>query len=358
MTSAEKFCLQWNQFQNNVKTTFQFLRKTEEYSDVTLACEDGQQIEAHRVVLSSSCIFFQDLLKKNPHTHPLVYMRGIKYHNLLAIIDFIYHGEAEVGKEDLETFLEVAGELSVQGMTKQKDKYGKIENLVEESFECDLCGKYSESMGSLRTHKYQEHTVNTVQEDDETEDSKASFDCDNCGKSYSSKGSLRNHKYEHKREERLREVKDESQGEIIETINRYEIFRPKTVVSTNSLDESFGNDMDNLERKITDLIEQREGVWACMQCGKNDKSKFHIRRHVEIHIGGFTFNCNKCEKNFPHRNALKAHVLRSHPEERIVKPYNCDSCNSSHKNSKALKEHNNRSHKGDSLCVVEAGYGG
>ena len=80
MSSAEKFSLQWNEFQNNVKTTLKFLRKTEEYSDVTLACEDGKQIEAHRVVLCSSCIFFRDLLKKNPHPHPLVYMRGIKCH--------------------------------------------------------------------------------------------------------------------------------------------------------------------------------------------------------------------------------------------------------------------------------------
>ena len=248
-------------------------------------------------------------------------------------------------------------------MTKQKDKnrkFGGIEHLVEENFECDLCGKYCESKGSLRTHKYQEHTGNTVQKDGESEDSKACFDCDNCGKSYSSKGSLRNHKHEHKREEQLKSVKDEAQGEFVESITKYDVHRPRTVinanVSRNSFDESSGNDMDSLDRKIDYLIEKREEVWACMQCGKNDKSKFHIRRHVEIHIGGFTFNCNKCEKNFPHRNALKAHVLRSHPEERTVKPYNCDSCNSSHKNSKALKEHNNRSHKGDSSYVVENGY--
>ena len=363
MGSADKFSLQWNEFQNNVKTTFKSIRKTEEYSDVTLACEDGQQIEAHRVVLASSCMFFRDLLKKNPHSHPLVFMRGIKYLDLSAIIDFIYHGEAEVKKEDLENFLEVAGELSVQGMTKQKDKkVQQKENVVEPSYSCDLCGKYCGTEVSLRTHKYQEHNNKTQQGDSENEDSRSSYDCDTCGKSYGSKGSLRNHKYEHKRETRLKDVEAESKGEFVETIEKFEVHRPQTIInaddSINSLDESLGNDMDNYEKKIDDLTENREGVWTCIQCGKNDKLKFMIRRHAEIHIGGFTFTCNKCEKNFPHRNALKAHVLRAHPEERTIKPYNCDSCDSSHKNARGLKEHKYRNHKGDASCEVEAGEGG
>ena len=33
---------EWNKFQSNVKTTFNYLRKTENYSDVTLVCEDVQ----------------------------------------------------------------------------------------------------------------------------------------------------------------------------------------------------------------------------------------------------------------------------------------------------------------------------
>ena len=66
-----------------------------------------------------------------------------------------------------------------------------------------------------------------MQKDGESEDSKACFDCDNCGKSYSSKGSLRNHKHEHKREEQLKSVKDEAQGEFVESIIKYEVHRPE-----------------------------------------------------------------------------------------------------------------------------------
>ena len=90
--SDEKLCLQWNDFQDNVSSAFGDLREDKEFTDVTLACEDGQQVEAHKVVLISSSPFFLNLLKRNKHPHPLVYMRGLKYENLLSMVDFLYLG--------------------------------------------------------------------------------------------------------------------------------------------------------------------------------------------------------------------------------------------------------------------------
>ena len=86
---SEKLCLKWNDFQENVNTAFGNLRKDTEFADVTLACEDGQQIEAHKVILAASSPFFQDLLKRNRHPHPLIFMRGVKSEDLLAIVDFL-----------------------------------------------------------------------------------------------------------------------------------------------------------------------------------------------------------------------------------------------------------------------------
>ena len=100
MSSGEKFCLQWKDFQNNIKTSYRGLRKTEDYADVTLACEDGQLIRAHRNILSLSSLFFRDVLSSLSHSHPLVYMKGVKYQDLSNIIDFLYHGEVEVSNEN------------------------------------------------------------------------------------------------------------------------------------------------------------------------------------------------------------------------------------------------------------------
>ena len=87
---------------------------------MTLACEDGQQVEAHKVVLLSSSPFFLNLLKRNKHPHPLVYMRGLKYENLLSMVDFLYHGEANVYQENLDTFLAMADELQLKGLKKRE----------------------------------------------------------------------------------------------------------------------------------------------------------------------------------------------------------------------------------------------
>ena len=47
---SEKLCLQWNDFQDNVKSAFGNLRESTDFVDVTLACEDCQQMEAHGVI--------------------------------------------------------------------------------------------------------------------------------------------------------------------------------------------------------------------------------------------------------------------------------------------------------------------
>ena len=64
---SEKLCLQWNDFQANIKIAFGDLREDNDFADVTLACEDGKQFEAHKMVLASSSPFFQNILKRNNH---------------------------------------------------------------------------------------------------------------------------------------------------------------------------------------------------------------------------------------------------------------------------------------------------
>ena len=113
---SEKLCLQWNDFQEDIKNAFASLREDKDFKDVTLVCEDGQQVEAHKVVLVSSSPFFQKLLGRSKHPHPLIYMRGLKFDDLHAILDFLYLGEANVFQENLNTFLAIGEELQLKGL--------------------------------------------------------------------------------------------------------------------------------------------------------------------------------------------------------------------------------------------------
>ena len=103
MSTSEKFCLKWSDFQGNILTAFAALREESDFADVTLACGDGQQVDTHKVVLTSSSPFFKNLLKRNKHAHPLIYMKGFKYDVLLALVDFLYYAKPMFVKKTWKT---------------------------------------------------------------------------------------------------------------------------------------------------------------------------------------------------------------------------------------------------------------
>ena len=67
------------------------LNESKDFTDVTLACNDGKLVEAHKVILAASSPLFQNLLKISKHPHPLIYMRGMKLEDLLSIPDLMYN---------------------------------------------------------------------------------------------------------------------------------------------------------------------------------------------------------------------------------------------------------------------------
>ena len=127
----EKLCLKWNDFQNIVQTSFGELRGDNDFTDVTLACED-KSIKAHKVILSACSPFFKRLLQTHLHQNPLIYMRGLKSVDLVAIVDFIYLGEANVFQEHLETFLSLAEEFELKGLSGNSEE--AAEEYPKESF--------------------------------------------------------------------------------------------------------------------------------------------------------------------------------------------------------------------------------
>ena len=127
----EKLCVRWNDFKDNINSSFRGLREENDFADVTLACEDGEQLKAHRVILAALSPFFQNLLRKIIHPHPLIFMRGVKYEDLLAIVDFLYCGEANVHQENLESFLAVAEELQVKGLMGEDSEEKTLPKRIE-----------------------------------------------------------------------------------------------------------------------------------------------------------------------------------------------------------------------------------
>jgi len=116
---SEKFCLRWNDFESNISSSFSELREDKDFFDVTLSCDD-EQIQAHKLIISACSPFFRNVLRRNPHQNPLIYLKGVRFTDLQAILNFMYHGEVNVAQEDLNSFLAVAEDLKVKGLTQNQ----------------------------------------------------------------------------------------------------------------------------------------------------------------------------------------------------------------------------------------------
>jgi len=70
---------------------------------------------------------------------------------------------------------------------------------------------------------------------------------------------------------------------------------------------SSSSNVDNLKEMIDSLVIRNADNLECKACGKTTKTSSDIRRHVEIHIQGLSFDCNLCDNTFRSRASLKTH---------------------------------------------------
>ena len=179
-----------NDFDQSTSSAFKSLIDSKSFADVTLACADDKQITAHKVILAASSPFFNNILLKNPHQHPLLYLKGINFVDLEAIIKFVYTGETNLAQSGLDTFLAAAQELQVHGLLVDLDVklnktnlpkgFGDEENILDgeslhelesleettpttqtefhnEKYKCGDCNFVSSYSYSLRRHRVKVH---------------------------------------------------------------------------------------------------------------------------------------------------------------------------------------------------------
>jgi len=121
---CESYNLNWAEFDTYTSLTFKQLLSKPDFTDVTLACEGEETIEAHKVILSACSPFFSRILMKNSHAHPLIYLTDVTHSDLKSIINFMYLGQTNVVQDDLQRFLKVATKFQVRGLTDGKKKGG------------------------------------------------------------------------------------------------------------------------------------------------------------------------------------------------------------------------------------------
>ena len=80
--------------------------------------QSSHSLQAHKVILSACSPFFRSVLRRNQGAAAqqlVLYLKGVTYRDMEAVLTFMYHGEVNVAQDDLNSFLAVAEELRVKG---------------------------------------------------------------------------------------------------------------------------------------------------------------------------------------------------------------------------------------------------
>ena len=214
--SSEKLHWKWEHFQTNINESFKKFRDSKDFCDVTLVSVDNVQIEAHRVILAAASPFFMELLRNNPHSHPLIYMRGVKANDLAAVVDFIYNGETQLNQDYLEDFIGLAGDLQLKGLTgvqfmEKQTQTIKIETTTVDKSESSqdnklLYGFKGIDVANTEVNKSVTSDISTKFDKDDTLEEKIEsmienimgyWTCNICEKGYRSKRDTKRHAETH-----------------------------------------------------------------------------------------------------------------------------------------------------------------
>ena len=84
------------------------------------------------------------------------------------------------------------------------------------------------------------------------------------------------------------------------------------VVNVNGDKTVCVSDNSEVEEKIEQLIERREGRHHCRSCDYSSPNRGHAKEHAELHIEGLSYSCQFCDKIFRLKHSLRCHVSSHH----------------------------------------------
>ena len=276
MRETRNVAVDWEEHAVNLGESLKELRENDSFLDVTLVSDGDIQVLAHKNILSVNSHFFRNMLRKNPHPHPMIYLKGLEHTDLAALVDFMYCGKVKVAQDNLDRFLLAAKDLKIKGLCDMEEK--------------PFVGQAKVSKESLSMK-----TTNLLGMNFKEYDTLEGTSADDI------EAVLPVTVVEENIPEILTELKNADSNKALKEENR------ETFVYQGNLDETENIKAQSLDEKIRSLFEKKDNFWQCKVCQKFCKQVCQIKNHVETHIEGISVDCKVCGKTYKSRSVLAAH---------------------------------------------------
>jgi len=317
MGSSEKFCLRWNDFESNISGAFRELREDKDFFDVTLACDD-EQLQAHKVILSACSPFFRTVLRRNRHEHPLLYLKGVKYADLVSVLNFMYHGEVNVAQEELNSFLAVAEDLKVKGLTQgNSSSDSKASHSAPPPRPDPPKARLPDPTPQVKRPRpgpspsqpprqiAPAQPAYSQEQDDDIQEVAPIV-----------KSEPATHVPAEAQYPQGQGIVADPNMEYGEEYGEYEGYEEGDY-DTSMMDPNMAGADGNKDRVVLEeYIEKNSqtGMFICRSCGKENKKKTNLKNHIEsVHFPGqFVYYCRVCNNAFNGKNSLSVHMSVAH----------------------------------------------
>ena len=358
MEADDSFFLTKKNFPETTSSLIRNLLADEDFTDVTLASNDNRQVKAHRVVLSGSSKFFNNVLKMNKGPNLVLYLKGVNHQDLKSLIEFIYSGQTNVQKNSLNSFLEAAEELKIEGLVPRKpttttsttsnpttlEQTGNSSTASEQSQESSSLTEVDTDFSTMTEDEDSKITTITELTMEDVDSSMSSLD--DVESSVSSLGDV-----------------ESSVSSLLSSVSGSEEL-------TFSVTPEFSSTMlptpaQKAEHKCEDCDKTFTAAWsvkrhqmAVHRDGKKKEVEDKVETEtaedsrVKMEIGEIeeqkprTFPCEMCDFSTVHKTSLKRHLLMVHkietpkqPENSAEKKFGCEHCQFRTDHETSLKRH-------------------
>ena len=297
MPSTVDVSLKWTDFSKNVSESWMERVENSPFCDITLVSDDGQNINAHKIILANSSSVLRSILLESKYPVPLIYLRGVRFNELSSLLDFIYKGETNITQDHLQKFLHLAEELGVKGLNEEV----RTENIPKQNFNADS------GIVNMDSQLFEVKTEDI---------SKVNPDAD------------------------LELVNIDSQMFDIIGENKIgsELVKPEIIIENTTENHPLNNiripietkkftcniDQPNLDKQILLMIikqplneaikgmdGKKKRTYKCNVCDLLSHSKEDCVNHVETHISGLGYTCTICEHIIKTSFTMKAHTKQN-----------------------------------------------